>query len=74
LKSAVGSLEIGGSKIEDVYPKMRFLDRGSLQDLLSLEAVTAENLPSLEIFLLHDEDFSERQSAYPTTPSPSSPR
>jgi len=74
LKSAVGSPVIEGSTIEDVFHKMRFLDRGSLQDLLSLEAVTAKNLPSPEIFLLHDEDFSRRQSAYPTTPLTSSPR
>lgn len=37
--------------------KMRFLESSSLPDLLRLQAIIAENLPSPDIFVLHEEDF-----------------
>lgn len=39
------------------FLKMRFLDCGSLPDLLSLQAIIAENLTCPEVFLVHDEEF-----------------
>lgn len=36
---------------------MKFLQAGSLQDLMSLQSVIAANLPCPEIFMLHDEKY-----------------
>jgi len=45
-------LLIGSKSLE-----LRSLGSSSLGDLMSLEAIVAECLPSAEIFLLHDEEF-----------------
>ena len=37
--------------------EMKFLQAGSLPDLMSLQSVIAANLPCPEIFMLHDEKY-----------------
>ena len=40
-----------------LYMDMKFLDIGCLPELMGLEAIIAESIPSREIFLPHDRDF-----------------
>jgi ribosomal protein S18 acetylase RimI-like enzyme len=45
---------------ESVRYEMRFLDRSALQDMLNLQELIARDIPSPEIFRLHDEDYFRR--------------
>lgn len=47
----------GSSQQEFVRYGMRFLDESALQDILNLQDLIAQGLPSSEIFRLHGEDY-----------------
>lgn len=49
--------EMSSLPYDSLNREMKFLDMGYLPELMSLEAIIAESLPSREIFLLHDQDF-----------------
>lgn len=50
----------GESERKDHPYEMKFLKKDSMQDLMSLQSLIAENLPEPEIFRLHDdEDFRD---------------
>jgi len=65
MKDAMGHLiEAGSIKVYRVSPQqefagyeMRFLDECALQEILDLQDLIAQGLPSPEIFRLHDEDY-----------------
>jgi GNAT superfamily N-acetyltransferase len=61
VKSMVKKHEVSSSRmvVETEYShfEMKFLNRGSLPDLLSLQNVVAADLPSPEIFMLHDDMY-----------------
>jgi ribosomal protein S18 acetylase RimI-like enzyme len=50
----------GHTPQEPVRYEMKFLDESALQDILNLQELIARDLPSPEIFRLHDEDYFSR--------------
>ncbi len=59
--------EMSSLHYDSLYMGMKFLDMGYLPELMSLEAIIAESLPSREIFLLHDLDFFRMSVCQPNS-------